>query len=68
MLIWPTVRVAAQVLLGPAGLRLPFVRLDGSTPVAERTAMLDRYQKPGTAQTPHTQRTTHAVHLPSARC
>jgi len=32
-----------EILLGPSGLRLPFVRLDGSTAVAERQQLLDKY-------------------------
>lgn len=34
-----------EVLLGPMGLRLPFVRLDGSTPVDERQRLIDKFQR-----------------------
>ena len=36
-----------EYLLGPTGLKLPFVRLDGSTPVAERQRMIDKFQAAG---------------------
>ena len=35
-----------EELLGPDGLNLPFVRLDGDTPVTERQSLIDQYQDP----------------------
>ena len=36
-----------EVLLGPGGLRLKHLRLDGSTKVEERQAMIDAFQAAG---------------------